>query len=109
MTIRTDNAAKWLQRLDAISNQHVHPRERDHHEVQVRENREAALRDLAAARIGADAEELAVIDAAVAKIEGKAEAKPAQTTTTVSKARILLSLKQGRRNDYRSRKIPSRT
>jgi hypothetical protein len=80
---RKANAERWLRRLDDITKQHVHPGERDHHQVQVREAKEDALRDMYASLNGADADELAVINAAIAKITGKEEAKPA----TVSKTR----------------------
>jgi hypothetical protein len=77
---RVRNAEAWLRRVADIERQFVRPSELHNHQVQIRENREAALRDLNAARTGADADELAVINAAIVKIEGKAEAKPAQVT-----------------------------
>jgi hypothetical protein len=73
MSVRLRNVERLLKRLDDISRQHVHPSERAIHAVQITEARDEALRDLAAALNGANDEERAAINAAIAKIEGKAK------------------------------------
>jgi hypothetical protein len=70
--------------LDDISRQSVHVSERGWHDAPKREAKDEALRDLAAALNGANDEERAAINEAIAKIEGR---EPKTTVLKKGKAK----------------------